>query len=855
MWIMAVKWRNPSAIRIMGLKINPPLTFQRGISEQEELTESMSGLSGEKTTQEQIGFLSEEKGPLNDIAPSIPRAFTNDSIDTMYLQNFLSRPVNIYSYTWAETDARGTAVDFDPWYLFFNDARIKYKLNNFAFLQCTLKLKIVINASPFYYGATLANYLPLYNLNPSTSESNGNGDQFIELSQRPHLWIYPQDNCGGEITLPYLNYRTWTRTHLTQDFRDLGHFYLEVVDMLKSANGTTGTGVVVSIFAWAENVNISGATLGLTMAQAGDEYGIVSTPSSMIAAAASKLTDMPIIGPFARATVIGAGAISSIARLFGFTNVPNLKDVDPMQPRAFHNFADTSISFPIDKLTVDPKNELSISQEVAGIKDEDDPLCIDAFIRRESYLTQFQWSTTNNAGDLLWKCDVSPAMCVADNGFASSVHVHSTPMGYASAMFSQWRGDIIFRFKILASRFHKGRVRIIFDPLGDNTNNIVSVSNSYSGCFNQIVDLGEETNIEFTVPYSQATYFQNVPDFGVTPFESSDFTFSRDISKHNGTLAIRCVTALTAPIASSFITVLVSVRSRNVEFANPNFRPGTSLRHSLKAPQSGSEYSVPGTAVVAGTVSSSIENMYDIVFGERIVSFRQLIKRMCLVYSIDFRNATTDYAIQYLVFGRFPPSFGYSANGLLSAVGIVTPANSYAFDWSPLSYLTWLTPCFAGQRGSINYAVSYAAPGGVHKAEISIQRNPGASVTTNTFGSQGAPGVNYSTYGNFMTGHYTGFSNGGSLACGYTNQGFEFQVPMLVQYKFGSTRITHGTTRNTDDGSDKGTVTLRIRSRPVQYQDGYNVYAGAGTDFNLIFFVNCPVVYIYNAIPTPGNII
>jgi len=806
-------------------------------------------------TKETTGFLSENAGMSIDIASEVPRPFTNDSIDVQYLQNFLSRPVNILTYTWLETDGMRTSRSIEPWYAFFNDVRIKHKLNNFAFIQCTLKIKIVINASPFYYGASLAHYHPLHNLNVSTVEPTTFDRPFVQFSQRPHLWIYPQTNEGGEMQLPYLNYRNWTRTFLTQDFKDLGKLYVDVVDVLKSANGATGTGVVVSVFAWAENITTSGSTLNTTMVQAGDEYAIISKPSSKIASIAASLTRMPIIGPFARATEIGAGAVRDIAKMFGFTNVPNLKDVDPFQPRAFHNFADTSISFPIDKLTVDPKNELSISQQVAGIEDEGDPLSIDSFIARESYLNQFYWTTLNVAGDLLWKCDVSPAMCVTEVDASGIISIQSTPMGYASAMFGQWRGDIIYRFTILASQYHKGRLRIVFDPIGDNVNNVVTVSDSYTGCFNQIVDIGEETNVEFLVPYSQATYFQNTPTFGVVPFQDDTFSFTRDVSKHNGTIAIRCQTALTAPIASSTITILVSVRSSNVEFANPAFYASSSLLCSLKYPQAGLEYSASGRMIEVGPPSKPIENMYDIVYGERIVSFRQLIKRMNMSYAIDFRNATTDYATQFLVMGRFPPSYGYNTSAILSAKGIINTAASFGFEWATLSPLTWLTPCYVGQRGSINYAVSYAPMTGSARPEINIQRAPSDSSIANSFGSSSAVGVNYSSFGNARAGDYAHMVNGGSIACGYTNHGFEFQVPMLAQYKFQSTRVTQGTTRNTDDGSDKGCVILRIRSRPLQYQDGYIVYSGAGTDFNLIFFLNVPTVYLYTSVPLAGALI
>jgi hypothetical protein len=63
-----------------------------------------------------------------------------------------------------------------------------------------------------------------------------------------------------------------------------------------------------------------------------------------------------------------------------------------------------------------------------------------------------------------------------------------TPMSYAAFPFKWWRGDIIFRFKFICTRFHKGRVRITFDPIND-----ISVSTpDYTTVFNEVVDIGAD---------------------------------------------------------------------------------------------------------------------------------------------------------------------------------------------------------------------------------------------------------------------------------------------------------------------------------------------------------------------------
>jgi hypothetical protein len=805
----------------------------------------------ENTGQETATFLSEKEGYNVQIVNSVERSLTSDSIDAMYLANFLSRPVNIYSYTWAETESPGGTHQFLPWTLFFSDSRIKEKLQRFAFLQCTLKLKIVINASPFYYGANLLSYQPLHLFSPSTIAYLSLDGQVSLRSQRPHLWIYPQNNVAGEMTLPYLNYRNWTRTIVADDFDQLGQCTFQNVTSLQSANGATGTGVTITVFAWAEDVNVTGPTLGAVMAQGADEYGTVSKPSSMIASIASRLTSIPVIGPFALATQIGASAISSIAHIFGYTNVPNIKDVESINIKPFHNFADTSISFPINKLTMDAKNELSISQAVAGIPDTIDPLNIQDFCSREAYLATVPWTDQDAADHPLFYMDVAPSCCNSIVVNSSDTAIYPTPAAYVAANFRQWRGDLVIRVHCAASRFHKGRFRLIYDPFGDASTNIVNTANSYSGCINTIIDLTEDTNVEFKIPYSQATYYQNVPDFGVVNHQISNTpTFTRDISKHNGAFMIRAVTQLTAPVASTTINLLISVKWENMEFANPVSQVCSDRAFSFKPAQAGIEYDSMSIKQSAATNGSDNNNMNCIVFGETIVTIRQLIKRMNYLKSYDASVAPNFGAHYILTMGRYPPTFGYDSNGVDSAVGLVTTGSNFAFNYDLMSPLTWFTPCFIGQRGSINYAINAGSLNGNSNAEIYVCRNPIPSSITNTYQQTNPTISSLSKYSEWSSRYYSNSSSGCSITNGITNNAMEFQMPNMTQYKFQTAQIGHGTTRNSDDGSDKESFQVVIRNNGEQHMHFITIYCGAGTDFNLIFFINCPVVHHYRAVPT-----
>lgn len=99
--------------------------------------------------EETVTFIDEKVGEEAGFMAQMDPVVSNDAAESTDLARFLARPVRIANFTWNESDAAGTIRVYNPWRLFFDDTRIKKKLDNFAFLQCDLRVKVIINASPF----------------------------------------------------------------------------------------------------------------------------------------------------------------------------------------------------------------------------------------------------------------------------------------------------------------------------------------------------------------------------------------------------------------------------------------------------------------------------------------------------------------------------------------------------------------------------------------------------------------------------------------------------------------------------------------------------------------------------------
>jgi hypothetical protein len=153
-------------------------------------------------------------------APADP-SFYATADETADIGRFLNRPVQIATYTWLESGFGETF--FDPWTLFLSDTRVKKKIDNFMFMSMTLRVKFVINASPFYYGAMRACYQPLLDV-PTTIGSNAG--KFIPCSQQPGVWILPQDQATVELELPFFYYQDWIQLTAANKVNTLGRIRL-----------------------------------------------------------------------------------------------------------------------------------------------------------------------------------------------------------------------------------------------------------------------------------------------------------------------------------------------------------------------------------------------------------------------------------------------------------------------------------------------------------------------------------------------------------------------------------------------------------------------------------------------------
>jgi len=775
----------------------------------------------------------------------------DDSITSADLSNFLARPVRIADITWSDAASPGLLSSFDPWNLFFSDSRIKYKLNNYAFIRCDLKVKVVINATPFYYGSALVSYQPLPVFTPSTIVNDAATRYFIPYSQRPHMWISPQHSEGGEMTLPFFWPKNWLRVSVAADFTNMGKMHIHNFTQLISANGAGSGSISVQVYAWAENVTLSGPTLNLSM-QSVDEYdspGPISGPASTVARYASLLTGIPLIGRFATATEMGANAVSGIAKLFGYTNVPNLRPATSVRPSPMPRLASPEIGYPVESLTIDSKNELSIDPQIVGLPAEDE-LSIEYICKKQSYLCSSTWNISTLVDTPLFTSRITPFMF--DREASTIAKIYFTPMAYVAALFRHWRGDIIFTFKFVASPFHKGRVRISYDPVSTS---IQTVGDTGSGVFNTIVDLGADTEVDVRVPYQQALAWLQVNNsFGASNIPWSTSTtpaISIDDTVDNGIISVKTLTRLTAPVTVAPVTLMVFVRAaENLEFANPMTPTQFS---SLWTPQSSEEFE--GVEAHIGNTPSLKMERYRVNMGETVRSLRPLLRRSNYCETISQPAAASGVGFIYNRHFRFPLYYGFDPQGIHQAKGLINTLTTYPFNWvKPIPY-HWIAPAFIAQRGSAMWHYNAETP--VACTHMSANRLPTFEYSGGTVSSVSTTATTNSLVANFYKSQFYPTEGGTAVTNQLTNGCLSVSYPNMSQYKFQSTRPSSTSNPGTNDGIEDGTnfeavafcCNYGTTSGPLPAAIRVHKYFGVGVDYNLHFFLNAPT--LYNSVSDP----
>lgn len=646
--------------------------------------------------------------------------------DDADLGNFFSRPIKIRSFSWAT--GANLYESFNPWRDFFENPRVINRITNFNLLRCKLKVRIVLNGNSFHYGRAIASYTPLQFLDDFTKDRAFFIQDVVAASQRPHVYLDPTTSQGGTLTLPFVWYENALRIP-DQAWRSMGEMKIHGMQNLKHANGATDQ-VIVSVFAWAEDVSLSIPTANEPGAltpqmgevftpQATDEYGTgpISRPAGIVAKAAGALSNIPGIGMYARATQMAANAVSGVASMFGYSRPITLADIEPYKPTYLGNMANTNVPDTSQKLTLDAKQELTVDPRVMGLGSTDE-MTIKSIAQRESFLTQFGWAVADSAETLLWNSEVSPVLWNELAGTNDELHMPACC--FATLPFRRWRGSMKFRFQIVASAFHKGRLKITYDPS-------YPLSNEYNTNYTYIIDLAKERDFTVEIGWGQQRSLlkHRNPLSASVPYSTTALGADPGLFG-NGIISVYVVNDLTVPNSTVNNDIEVNVfvsagndfevfdpDSKNIEdlvwFApqmGEIFSPQMADTNGQTANQPDADLTKREDEPMKETPSQTMaptlsdqDHTTCVYYGDPITSFRQCLKRYNY-HSAITPTSTTATSILNLRNSNYPYYRGYAPGAVHETI---VPAVGTPYNYCKMTLLNYITPAFTCRRGGLRW--------------------------------------------------------------------------------------------------------------------------------------------------------
>lgn len=831
--------------------LDAPLTNSESIRlssecrfQSDEVEEVLTGTTASEVTQATVAeFLDETPGGSWSV-DSIQRTNLNDQQAETELARYLSRPVLIKTHTWAQSDNYNTTTTWYPWHLFFNSTSIKNKITNYGLINCKLKLKFVVNAAPFYSGAMAFTYCPLQDINGTTIIPDALGNELMLHSQRPKCWIFPQTCQGGELELPFFYHKNWLNLTSAADLRAMGTITPCLFAQLNSCNGVTGTSIVVNVYAWAEDIKLHAPTMAAPLQSDEFEYK-PSQIASSVSKAAGNLSKIPVIGPYMKATSAVTSTFSKFAASLGFTNVPNIDKVAALRPTPFPHNSTCDISVYTDRAAVDPKNEVSIDPRTVGL-DGTDELSVKYIAQREAWIGNAILSSTDAVDALTLVSRVTPAIV---NQYSSTTPFQYTPMGYLCEMFKHWRGDIIFRFKFVCTRFHKGRVRITYDPI----QNISTTIPDYTSVFNEVLDIGAEQDIEVRVPYMQATTYLK------TAIQTGNYNLSGSAlaptSNCNGLITMRVVNPLSGPVANTAIPVMVFVRAAdNIDYAWPSLatQTSTSILSPYALQSHEVEYPLEPKQVIAGNSISEGDPQRNLIhYGESVPSLRPLVHRLVYSHTIQPTASATgnSFTMNHLYQSRRLKYYGYDLSGPYTAKNQAVSAN-VNFMFSKMTVQQLVSLLFIGQRGSITWSYNIESTQTTPPALVSLKRYDGTISRTSYVAQDSGNYTTNSTVAQQFTTLFKDPGSGTALTDQRIQSAINMNFPYYSQYNFQMVNPATATLGSSVDGSDEDNISLEFANQTPSIASSFRAHAwcSLGPDYNFFFFINTPSLYSF-AVP------
>jgi len=612
-----------------------------------------------------------ETSYISPVSPAVNR-LPNSMGETQYdVRDLLKQEIKYSSFLWTVDDAQGKELLSISIPELFNSLSTIHKLqfNTFQFYRFTPVLRVQVNTTKFNSGRLMVVWDPLSNMQPTADTSAVSARHTTHLCQcsgYPNTQIDAKDSNTGFISIPFehiISYFSASKNPVDATL-PLGTVRIMCMNKL-TAPDTASNSVGVAVYVKCADIefhvptrphNVSFTTTA--------EAGIISTIGNTLSSGKGILNNLST-GNFSGA----ASGLGGLLKSFNLDKpaIPDAKvgnclaTVDPLAH--MKGKADTP------RLGATPTGGYLEEGFSSAPSSE---LIINEIIQKPMFVGTFAWSADQPENTVLATIPVTPALrtLAPDWKYSNTIQVtgpsgrpyssnvwrtYPTYLNYLATMFEFWTGSVDFRFDIVSTSFHTGRLMLSFEPcaLPDPIDTSIT-DNAFTNTPYQVFDLHESASTSLKCNYVSST-----------PRKSCD-TYATEQPEDNSILGYLRVIVTSRLVAPEAVTQTVDVNcwlsaGEDFRFTVPRLNNNTMLTTDVSlltiAPaKTIAEAAVLPTESDISTRTSDPKHYPGLVrgnplvptvdpFGENIDTVLDLARRYCREQELFLSSYSTQFGV------------------------------------------------------------------------------------------------------------------------------------------------------------------------------------------------------------------
>lgn len=412
------------------------------------------------------------------------------SVDQQEYATFSERWIRLSNITWATSDVQGSRLSGSI-QLPYSAIRNNFSSQNAAlFLQhkffrsgCTLK--IVCNSTRWHVGQVVASVF----YSEGTSKSYGQNN-YVSALQRLHLKIPAGTDFTGELKIPYHYPNASMAITDGSDFCIVEFYVMNPLAVTDQASKS----ITFSVFLAFDDAVFNGMIARIL--RFGDEERISESDWELT----GQMNPIQEVAKLALDPSI-SGAINVASTVLNTLGSDANRDNPPLPlqpvsfiPQGLGSFCNVdNVLAPVNVLRADAVGQVPYRE--VGNEMNTDQL-------RDTWglLSQFEWNISDAENQELWYKEVAPTLPLS-----RYVYGVPTPLAMLGSINGFWRGDIEFKFEIVANAFYQAKFMVTGVPLASSSIRPKLSQAQYSA--NAVFSLSDSDEKCFTFPWNWRNAF------------------------------------------------------------------------------------------------------------------------------------------------------------------------------------------------------------------------------------------------------------------------------------------------------------------------------------------------------------